>query len=82
MNLISGFLQKFLSLERDNQKRISLVLESIKEVTALDLKKEDIEISGDFLKLKTNPVIRNEIFLYKEKIENLLRSNKIFLKIL
>ncbi len=78
---ISNFLEKFLKLGQNNSLRRMAVLEVIKEITGIELKKEDIEIKGEQIKIKSNPVIRNEIFMHKEKIENSLKSQKIFLKI-
>ena len=78
---ISGFLHKFLNLERDNNTKLSVILETIKKETDIELSKEMLEIKGDNLKINCNPVFRNEIFMNKEKIENLLKSQKIFLNI-
>lgn len=82
MNNISNFFQKFLNLEKDKGLKISLILEAIKKETGLDLKKENIELKGDSVKINCSPIFRNEIFMRKEKIESLLKSQKIFLKIL
>lgn len=82
MNNISGFLQKFLSLDKNNKLKIEAILNVIKEKTKIELKKEDLDIKEENLKLNCNPVLRNEIFMYKEKIESELKKQKIFLKIL
>jgi hypothetical protein len=79
---ISGFLQKFLNLERDNNTKLLLILETIKKETGLELKKDMLEIKGDSVKLKCNPVMRNEIFMHKTETENQLKNSKIFLKII
>lgn len=81
MNSVSNFLQKFLKLEKDNSARVSLILEIIKKETGLELPKEALETKGDSLKIKSSPIIRNEIFMHKEKIEDSLKSQKIFLKL-
>lgn len=78
---ISGFLQKFLNLEKDNNTKIALILEVIKKETNLELSKEMLDIKGDSLKLNCNPVFRNEIFMHQEQIENHLKQKKIFLKL-
>jgi len=78
---ISNFLQKFLNLEKDNNTKLSLILDAIKQKTGLDLTKEMLEIKGENLKINCNPVFRNEIFMHKSEIEDLLKSFKIFLKI-
>lgn len=81
MNNISNFLKKFLKFEKDNNTKLSLILEAIKKETALELQKNMLEIKGDNLKLKCNPVIRNEIFMHQSQIESALKQQKIFLKI-
>ena len=40
-----------------------------------------LEIKQDKLKINCNPVFRNEIFIHKNKIEDVLKSKKIFLKL-
>jgi len=78
---IKGFLQKFINLEKDNNEKLAAILAAIKLTTKINLPKESLEIKGDNLKINCNPVFRNEIFMNKEKIENLLKSQKIFLNI-
>jgi hypothetical protein len=78
---ISNFLQKFLKLDHDNILKVSVILETIKKVINIELTKEDLEIKGDNLRLKCNPVFRNEIFMHKSQIEESLKSQKIFLSI-
>ena len=82
MNNISGFLQKFLNLEKDNNTKLSIILDTIKKETGLELSKNMLEIKGDYLKINCNPVFRNEIFMHQSQIENSLKSSKIFLKII
>ena len=78
---ISNFLEKFLKLDRDNILKQTVIIEIIKKETEIELEKENIEIKGEQIKIKTNPVIRNEIFMHKTEIENQLKISKIFLKI-
>lgn len=82
MNSITGFLQKFLNLEKDNNTKLSIILSVIKQETNIDLTREMLEIKGDNLKINCNPVFRNEIFMHKSKIEEELKNSKIFLKII
>jgi len=82
MNSIAGFLQKFLNLEKDNNTKLLLILDAIKQKTGLELTKEILEIKGETLKVNCNPVFRNEIFMHKSEIEDLLKTSKIFLKII
>lgn len=81
MNSISGFLQKFLNLEKDNNTKLLLILNVIKKETGVELKKEMLEIKGDNLKLNCNPVFRNEIFMHQSQIEDQFKNSKIFLRI-
>jgi hypothetical protein len=82
MNNISNFLQKFLKFEKDNNTKISIILDIVKQTTGLELQKETLEIRGDNLKINSNPIVRNEIFMHKSQIEDSLKSQKIFLKII
>lgn len=82
MNNIASFLQKFLNLEKDNNTKLAIILEVIKKETSLELGKGMLEIKGDSLKLKCNPVFRNEIFMHQSQIEGSLKSQKIFLKLI
>lgn len=79
---ISGFLEKFLSLEKDNNTKIALILEIIKTKTGVELSREMLEIKGESIKLNCNPVFRNEIFMHKSEIEENLKFQKIFLRLL
>jgi len=81
MNNIADFFQKFLNLEKNNQAKTSIILETIKEKTGLEIKKESLEIKGDRLKINVSPIFRNEIFMRKEEIENSLRNKNIFLSL-
>jgi hypothetical protein len=81
MNNIAGFLQKFLNLEKDNNTKLCLVLDAIKQSAGFDITKETLEIKGDNLKINCSPVFRSEIFMHKSQIEDILKSQKIFLKL-
>jgi hypothetical protein len=81
MNNIAGFLQKFLNLEKDNNTKLFIILETIKTETGLELQKWMLQIKGDNIKLNCNPVFRNEIFMHKSQIEEQLKTSKIFLNI-
>ena len=78
---ISGFLEKFLSLEKDNNLKLVLILDIIKKETNIELTKEMLEIRGDNLKINCSPIFRNEIFMHKTQIETNLKSQKIFLRL-
>lgn len=79
---ISGFLEKFLSLEKDNNTKIALILDIIKQKTDLELSREMLEIKGESVRLNCNSVFRNEIFMHQAEIEEELKAQKIFLRLL
>ena len=79
---ISGFLQKFLSFEKDNNNKISIIINAIKKETGIEIKKEQIEINTESIKINCSSTIKNEIFMHKNQIEFDLKSNKIFLKVI
>jgi hypothetical protein len=79
---ISGFLQKFLNLEKNNDVKLSVILDTIEKETNIKLPNKALEIKGDNLKINCSPVFRNEIFMHKTEIENQLKISKIFLKII
>lgn len=81
MNCISNFLQKFLALEKNNHEKLLAISDTIRQETGLELSKENLEIKGETLKINVSPVVRNEIFMHREKIESLLKDRKIFLRI-
>lgn len=81
MLCVTNFLQKFLNLEKDNNTKLSIILSAIKQATGIESSREVLEIRGDNLKINCNPVLRNEIFMHKSQIEDSLKSQKIFLKI-
>jgi hypothetical protein len=78
---VTNFLQKFLNLEKDNATKLSIIIDVIKQTSGLGLSKDMLEIKGDNLKVNCNPVFRNEIFMHQTQIEDSLKSQKIFLKI-
>lgn len=81
MNNISGFFQKFFNLENNNNLRIEFIIKTIKDFSGIDVKREELETSEQKVKINCPPAFRNQIFMHKDKIEESLRSQKIFLKI-
>jgi hypothetical protein len=76
---ISSFLDKFLNLEKDSELKKEIIIEEIKKHTGIEIKYFELETDERFIKIKTNPVFRNEIYMHKSKIEEKLRERKIFL---
>lgn len=79
---ISGFLEKFLKLDKSNKQLRQALLSTIKEITGVELKNEDLDLKEETVYLKCSPIFRNQIFMHKEAIEGRLKEQKVFLKIL
>ena len=78
---ISSFLEKFLKLDKTNGQLRQTLLVIIKEVSGVEIKNEDLDLKEEKVYLKCSPIFRNQIFMYKGKIEEKLRERKIFLEI-
>jgi hypothetical protein len=76
---ISGFLNKFLKLDKDNESKKDVAISTIKFFAGIDVPVDRLEIKGDKLFIKCSPSIRNEIFMHQESIKNSLVSQNIFL---
>lgn len=66
---IEGFLERFKNLKTSEKFNKEETLNVINKITNIELVNENIEIRGGVLYIKiSDPVIRSQIFLYKEKI--------------
>jgi hypothetical protein len=73
---ISSFLEKFKKISEDNSFIKKTVIEAILFVTGFLVEEKDIEVSGSKVKIRQSSVLKNEIFLTKEKILKKLRELK------
>ena len=65
---IEGFLLEYRKkLFAQEDKRV-LLRNIIKEVSGIDVKEENFTLKKGEVFIKGNPTVKNEIFLYKEKI--------------
>lgn len=78
---ISNFFHKFFELDKKNKLKTEIIIETIKKISEVNLKTEDLEFFGDKIKIKTKPIIRNQVFMRKEEIEDFLRKRKIFISL-
>lgn len=78
---ISGFFDKFIKLDKNNNERLFSIIKIIENHTGIKLNKENIIISNENISIKCNAVFKNEIFFNKSKIESDLNKNKIFLSL-
>jgi len=79
---ISQFFQKFSALRKNNEFIKHTIQSAIKEISGVEIKLEDLDLKEEKVYLKCSPIMRNQIFMYKERIEESLKEQKIFLKIL
>ncbi|MBP6884643.1 MAG: hypothetical protein KBC17_02345 [Candidatus Pacebacteria bacterium] len=77
MKKVSDLLARFSELSKKSDTTKDLIISLIKEagINFID-KKTQIVIKGDNIFLKISPIKKNEVFLKKEKIISLLKSNK------
>lgn len=79
---ISNFLEKFIKLGKSKAYQREILIKTIKEIAEVEIKEEEIELKDEKAYLKCSPVVRNQIFMYREPIEVKLKSQKVFLKLL
>jgi hypothetical protein len=81
LSSIKEFLEVYRTrLLKEDDKRLE-VTEIIKKITGVTVPLSDMKIARGVVVIKTNPIVKNEIFLYKEKILEELKSknrNDIF----
>ncbi|MGB8815874.1 MAG: hypothetical protein WCC74_01350 [Minisyncoccia bacterium] len=65
---ISGFLEKFKELSQKNSFIKKTVVEAIFFITGFYPDEKRIEVLGNKVKIKESSVLKNEIFLKKDKI--------------
>lgn len=66
---ISNFFQKFKSIDGESKLKISEIIGSIKLVTNIELKSEEIAVNKEnIIRINTSPLRRGEVFMNKEKI--------------
>ena len=78
---ISSFLEKFTKLHKNNEAIKQTLLSTIKEASGVSLKPTDLDLKEEKVYLKCSPIMRNQIFMHKEVIEERLKGQKIFLEI-
>ena len=74
---IEQYLKKFsLRISDVSEKKIA-VIKILKDTSGVDVLKEDIEIKESVLFVKAKPIIKNQLFLKREKILPLLKEQGI-----
>lgn len=65
---ISGFFQKFRSLELEDFRKRSVVIDVLKKHANLDISPADIKFEQGRIRLSLSPLQKNEIFMKKSTI--------------
>jgi hypothetical protein len=74
MKQINDYLNNILKIKSKPLLMKSKIIEIILKNTNIVLKKEEISIIGDVLKIKTKPILKNKISLNKNLILEDLKS--------
>lgn len=75
MNPLSSFLSKYRRFVKDDSDFKKTVSEILK-TKSININPQDIFIKGESLFFSCNPVFRNEIFIRKKEILDLINSNQ------
>ena len=73
---IDKFLESFRKKIQNGEDLKDEIKQSIKEVCGIDVDKEDFEIRGNKVVLKTDPIIKTEIVFNKKKIIEKIQTDK------
>ena len=73
---IDKFLESFRKNIQNGEDLKDEIKQSIKEVCGIDVDKEDFEIRGNKVVLKTDPIIKTEIVFNKKKIIEKIQTDK------
>lgn len=77
MKDLSEYLKKFKLTLFKNEDVIEVIRNTINATTHLDLSPNDIQLKGDVVYIKTNPISKNEIFFQKKKIISILHEKGV-----
>jgi hypothetical protein len=72
---ISNFLQKFKSVELEDMRQRSIVIDAIKTCSGIDIPPEKISFLHKKIQLSISPIEKNEIFMKKTPILALIKKN-------
>lgn len=71
---LKDLLLNFRNIILTEDLKKNLIIKIIKEVTNIQLKKEDINIKNSVLYLNTKPIYKNEIFIKQKEIISFLKK--------
>lgn len=73
---INNFLEKFKNTLFKRENIYKDVIDSILKETGINLNVDDIKIKGTEVKIKSSPIIKNEILIHKSSILTLLKDKQ------
>ncbi len=71
--LLDVYRKRLLKGEDDRR----IIIESIQQVTGITLLEKEIVIKNTLLVIKSDGVVRNELFIYKEKIIEIINTRSV-----
>lgn len=75
MKSIGNFFDRFNSIAIKEVRKRMFVSEIIKKELGIDIPFESISFIGDEIRIKTNPVIRNQIFIKAQKLISIIKKD-------
>ena len=67
-NTIQSFLDKFKKLLQTHEFSYVEIIESFKNISKIEVVKEDIVFKNSILYIKSSPIKKNQILIYKQKL--------------
>ena len=77
---IKEFFEKFSKIQKDVILSKQKVADVIKKISGVDIDQTKIRFENGILRLDINPVLKNEIFMHKNKILNEFKLNTLSIK--
>lgn len=75
---ISGFLEKFKKFDQDRSSQTGNIIRAIEVVVGIKVGKESFNVRNGVLFIHGSPALRQEIFLKKENLLPILKTEGIF----
>lgn len=75
MKQINDYLKNIINKKSKPLLLKSNIIKIISNITNINLKKEDVNITGDVLKIKIKPIFKHKIDLHKKTILDDLENN-------
>jgi hypothetical protein len=75
---ITKFLEKYKKQLLGDDERKETFCMIVNKISGIVLQTSDIEFKGHVVTIRTNPVVKNELFLFKEKILIAMKESGLF----